>query len=190
MILGGMPTLECVSGLPNFRSFSQPPSKIPASPKAECYVRNLWCTKLNVTFHREVNLSLHFPEFSWWYWGSFTQQRGFELSLGNGFLETTYRLALREHRDGLVRRPAADWSAAKLRSEVLNVTCYLYGLEEVDGKESSDEYAEVCWCLLTFYILISVCIFSILFSIAEKKLCKSRVSLIGDYFLYSCDLNF
>ncbi|RMX38549.1 hypothetical protein pdam_00010221 [Pocillopora damicornis] len=93
--------------------------------------------------YREVNLSLHFPEFSWWYWGSFTQQRGFELSLGNGFLETTYRLALREHRDGLVRRPAADWSAAKLRSEVLNVTCHLYGLEEVDGKESSDEYAEV-----------------------------------------------
>ena len=73
---------------------------------------------------------------------------------------------------------------------MLNVTCHLYGLEEVDGKESSDEYAEVCWCLLTFYILISVCIFSILFSIAEKKLCKSRVSLIGDCFLYSFDLNF
>ena len=78
-----------------------------------------------------------------WYWGSFTQQRGFELSLGNGYLETTYRLALREYSDGLVRRPAADWSAAKLRSEVMNATCHLYGLEEVDGKEISDEYAEV-----------------------------------------------
>lgn len=66
------------------------------------------------------------------------------MTLGNSYLETTYRLALREHSDGLVRRPAADWSAAKLRSEVLNVTCHLYGLEEVDGKENSDECAEVC----------------------------------------------
>ena len=78
-----------------------------------------------------------------WYWGSFTQQRGFELSLGSGYLETTYGLTLREYSDGLVRRPAANWSAAKLRSELLDVTCHLYGLEEVDGKESGDEYAEV-----------------------------------------------
>ncbi|XP_078363340.1 bridge-like lipid transfer protein family member 2 isoform X2 [Oculina patagonica] len=93
--------------------------------------------------YREVSLSLQFPEFSVWYWGSFTQQRGFELSLGSGYLETTYSLSLREYSDGLKRRPAADWIAAKLRSELLDVTCHLYGLEEVDGKESSDEYAEV-----------------------------------------------
>ena len=93
--------------------------------------------------NREVSLSLQFPEFSVWYWGSFTQQRGFELSLGSGYLETTYGLTLQEYSDGLVRRPAANWSAAKLRSELLDVTCHLYGLEEVDGKESGDEYAEV-----------------------------------------------
>lgn len=78
-----------------------------------------------------------------WYWGSFTQQRGFELSLGSGYLETTNGLTLQEYSDGLVRRPAANWSAAKLCSELLDVTCHLYGLEEVDGKESGDEYAEV-----------------------------------------------
>ena len=101
---------------------------------------------------REVSLSLQFPELSVWYWGSFTQQRGFELSLGSGYLETMYRLTLREYTDGLVRRPAADWSAAKLRSELSNVTCHLYGLEEVDGKENSDEYAEVsCHFLLPQY---------------------------------------
>lgn len=93
--------------------------------------------------YREISLSLQFPEFSVWYWGSFTQQRGFELSLGSGYLETTYGLTLRQYSDGLVRRPAANWSAAKLRSELLDVTCHLYGLEEVDGKESGDEYAEV-----------------------------------------------
>lgn len=58
-------------------------------------------------------------------------------------METTYGLTLREYNDGLVRRPAADWTAAKLRSELLDVTCHLYGLEEVDGKEVSDEDAEV-----------------------------------------------
>lgn len=59
-------------------------------------------------------------------------------------METTYRLTLKQYSDGLLRRPAADWSATKLRSEVSNVTCHLYGLEEVDGKEESgDEYAEV-----------------------------------------------
>ena len=93
---------------------------------------------------RHVSLSLQFPELTVWYWGSFTQQRGFELSLGGGFLETTYRLTLKQYSDGLLRRPAADWSATKLRSEVSNVTCHLYGLEEVDGKEEiGDEYAEV-----------------------------------------------
>ncbi|XP_068677612.1 bridge-like lipid transfer protein family member 2 isoform X2 [Montipora foliosa] len=93
--------------------------------------------------YREVSLSFQFPELSVWYWGSFTQQRGFEMSLGSGYLETTYRLALREYKDGLIRRPAADWSATKLCSELSNVTCHLYGLEEVDGKENSDECAEV-----------------------------------------------
>lgn len=93
--------------------------------------------------HREVSLCFQFPQLSVWYWGSFTQQRGFELSLGSGFLDTTYRLALREYKDELIRRPAADWSAAKLCSELSNVTCHLYGLEEVDGKENSDECAEV-----------------------------------------------
>ena len=93
--------------------------------------------------HREVSLSFQFPKLSVWYWGSFTQQRGFELSLGSGFLETTYRLALREYKDDLIRRPAADWSAAKLCIGLSNVTCHLYGLEEVDGKENSDECAEV-----------------------------------------------
>ena len=93
--------------------------------------------------HREVSLSFRFPELSVWYWGSFTQQRGFELSLGSGLLETTYRLALREYKDDLMRRPAADWSAAKLCIELSNVTCHLNGLEEVDGKENSDECAEV-----------------------------------------------
>ena len=83
-----------------------------------------------------------------WYWGSFTQQRGFELSLGSGYLETTYRLALREYSDGLVRRPAAEWTAAKLHSELSNVTCHLYGLEEVDGKENDDEFADVSLLLL------------------------------------------
>ena len=78
-----------------------------------------------------------------WYWGSFTQQRGFELSLGSGYLETSYGLTLQEYSDGLIRRPAAKWSTTKLRSELLDVTCHMYGLEEVDGKESSDEYAEV-----------------------------------------------
>ena len=88
-----------------------------------------------------------------WYWGSFTQQRGFELSLGSGYLETTYGLTLQEYSDGLVRRPAANWSAAKLRSELLDVTCHLYGLEEVDGKESGDEYTEV--------LNQSLCLFSL-----------------------------
>lgn len=97
-------------------------------------------------------MSLQFPELSVWYWGSFTQQRGFELSLGSGYLETTYRLALREYTDGLVRRPAADWSAAKLRSELSNVTCHLYGLEEVDGKENTDEYAEVSYQFLQLHL--------------------------------------
>ena len=91
-----------------------------------------------------------------WYWGSFTQQRGFELSLGSGYLETTYSLTLRDYSDGLVRRPAADWSAAKLRSELLDVTCHLYGLEEVDGKESSDEYAEVGTTTLSKFPVILV----------------------------------
>ncbi|XP_015752770.1 PREDICTED: protein KIAA0100-like [Acropora digitifera] len=93
--------------------------------------------------YRLVSLSFRFPELSVWYWGSFTQQRGFELSLGSGLLETTYRLALREYKDDLIRRPAADWSAAKLCIELSNVTCHLNGLEEVDGKENSDECAEV-----------------------------------------------
>ncbi|XP_067034079.1 bridge-like lipid transfer protein family member 2 isoform X1 [Acropora muricata] len=93
--------------------------------------------------YRLVSLSFQFPQLSVWYWGSFTQQRGFELSLGSGFLETTYRLALREYKDNLIRRPAADWSAAKLCIGLSNVTCHLYGLEEVDGKENSDECAEV-----------------------------------------------
>lgn len=104
------------------------------------------CTTSNECFthSRHVSLSLQFPELTLWYWGSFTQQRGFELSLGGGFLETTYRLTLKEYSDGLLRKPAANWSAAKLRSEVSNVTCHLYGLEEVDGKEEGgDEYAEV-----------------------------------------------
>ena len=99
---------------------------------------------------RHVSLSLQFPELTVWYWGSFTQQRGFELSLGGGFLETTYRLTLKQYSDGLLRRPAADWSATKLRSEVSNVTCHLYGLEEVDGKEIGDEYAEVETFSVTF----------------------------------------
>ena len=94
-------------------------------------------------YSREASLSLQFPELSVRYWGSFTQHRGFELSLGSGYLETTYRLTLKEYSDGLMRRPASDWSPTKLRSELSNVTCHLYGLEEVDGKENSDEYAEV-----------------------------------------------
>ena len=107
--------------------------------KRVCATPNEFCSH-----SRHVSLSLQFPELTVWYWGSFTQQRGFELSLGGGFLETTYRLTLKQYSDGLLRRPAADWSATKLRSEVSNVTCHLYGLEEVDGKEEiGDEYAEV-----------------------------------------------
>ena len=107
--------------------------------KRVCATPNEFCAH-----SRHVSLSLQFPELTVWYWGSFTQQRGFELSLGGGFLETTYRLTLKQYSDGLLRRPAADWSATKLRSEVSNVTCHLYGLEEVDGKEEiGDEYAEV-----------------------------------------------
>ena len=107
--------------------------------KRVCATPNEFCAH-----SRHVSLSLQFPELTVWYWGSFTQQRGFELSLGGGLLETTYRLTLKQYSDGLLRRPAADWSATKLRSEVSNVTCHLYGLEEVDGKEESgDEYAEV-----------------------------------------------
>ena len=92
-----------------------------------------------------------------WYWGSFTQQRGFELSLGSGYLETSYGLTLQEYSDGLVRRPAANWSTAKLRSELLDVTCHMYGLEEVDGKESSDEYAEVHNLILVLVPAFSYC---------------------------------
>lgn len=92
-----------------------------------------------------------------WYWGSFTQQRGFELSLGSGYLETSYGLTLQEYSDGLIRRPAAKWSAAKLRSELLDVTCHMYGLEEVDGKENSDEYAEVLNQILVLGVMFYYC---------------------------------
>lgn len=75
--------------------------------------------------------------------------------MGSGYLETTYGLALQEYSDGLVRRPAANWSAAKLHSELLDVTCHLYGLEEVDGKESGDEYAEVLNQILVLVLTFS-----------------------------------
>ena len=92
-----------------------------------------------------------------WYWGSFTQQRGFELSLGDGYLEATYCLTLRKYRDGLVRRPAADWNTSKFHSELSNVTCHLYGLEELDGKENNaDDQAEVdLTCVLEFVVFQS-----------------------------------
>ena len=93
---------------------------------------------------REVSLSLKFPDLSVLYWASFTRQRGCELACGNGTLDLVYRLQLRQFSDGLKRRPAADWSPAMWRSEVSDVTCHLYGLEELDGKETQmDEENEV-----------------------------------------------
>ena len=91
---------------------------------------------------REVSLSLKFPDLSVLYWASFTRQRGCELACGNGTLDLVYRLQLRQFSDGLKRRPAADWSPAMWRSEVSDVTCHLYGLEELDGKEDSDGRGE------------------------------------------------
>lgn len=102
---------------------------------------------LSLLSFSQVSLSLTFPEVSACYWASFTQQRGWELTCGSGFLETVYRLQLREFPDGLSRRAAADWSATKLQVEISNVKCDLYGLEELDGKEETQEMTEVCYVI-------------------------------------------
>lgn len=63
--------------------------------------------------------------------------------LGSGYLEMIYWFVFREYKDGLIWRLVVDWSVIKFCSELFNVICYLYGLEEVDGKENSDECVEV-----------------------------------------------
>lgn len=90
-----------------------------------------------------MSLSLKFPELSVWYWGSFSQQRGFEVKCGLGSLHTQYRLALRPFDGELTRRPAADWTATKLHVQIRQITCHLYGVEQADGQVEGEETEDV-----------------------------------------------
>jgi len=76
--------------------------------------------KPNFSRHfKRVGLSVSLHQFQVNYWTSFSQQRGILLNIARGInLSTEHELKLLPYKDGLRRRPRADWSVSFINSEL------------------------------------------------------------------------
>ena len=64
------------------------------------------------------------------YWGSFSQQRGVELTFKKAILKGCYTLTLQPFDDDLIRRSESKWEVVSLMGETVDVTCTLLTIGE------------------------------------------------------------
>ena len=83
------------------------------------------------------------------YWGSFSQQRGVELTFKKAFLKGCYVLTLDAFDDNLIRRPCSKWEVVSLMGETIDVTCTLLTIGEAPpNKVSLHIFCITIYCLL------------------------------------------
>ena len=74
------------------------------------------------------------------YWGSFSQQRGVELTFNKAILKGCYVLTLLPFDDDLMRRPQSKWEVVSLIGEIIDVTCTLLTIGEAPPNKVSIVY--------------------------------------------------
>ena len=80
--------------------------------------------------YRNIEFQLALPMGSIKYWGSFSQQRGVELTFKKAILKGCYTLTLQPLDDNLMRRPESKWEVVSLMGETFDVTCTLLTIGE------------------------------------------------------------
>ena len=79
---------------------------------------------------RSIEFQLALPMGSIKYWGSFSQQRGVELTFKRAILKGCYVLTLQAFNDDLIRRPQSKWEVVSLMGETIDITCTLLTIGE------------------------------------------------------------
>ena len=80
--------------------------------------------------YRSIEFQLTLPMGNIKYWGSFSQQRGVELTFKKAILKGCYVLTLQAFNDYLTRRPESKWQVVSLMGETIDVTCTLLTIGE------------------------------------------------------------
>ncbi|KAK6192150.1 hypothetical protein SNE40_003678 [Patella caerulea] len=101
------------------------------------YFKTTTKRKLQLSRHyRKIKMSVNFHQFLIRYWMSFAKQHGFELLSDSFTLNMCNKLALRRIEDGLIHRPASEWSVSYFICNLGNTKIWLCQAMSEDGEEN------------------------------------------------------
>lgn len=106
---------------------------------------------------RSIEFQLALPMSSIKYWGSFSQQRGVELTFKNAVLKGCYILTLQAFSNNLIQRPQSKWEVISLMGETVDITCMLLTIGEAPPNKVS------------FCICIRVVVMNTIFKVIKTR---------------------